>query len=513
MPDGASNHITNSGQILDVLVIGAGFSGVCVAIKLLQRGMENFRVFEKSAGIGGTWYDNTYPGATCDVPSHLYCYSFEPNPDWSRVYSPQTEIQQYLEHCVDKYGVRPFIENETRILELKLDENAGLWEAVLQDGRHIQARVIVNGAGGLHEPSVPQFPGQESFTGPAMHTARWDHAVDLKDKNVAVIGSAASAIQVVPEIAKVARHVALFQRTPNYIAPRKDRAYTAAEKRQFSKWPRLAALYRWLIFMRLELFLFPITKKGSWLGARGGKLVTRYMRSLVDDPELQEKLEPDYAMGCKRILISDEFYATLNRENVETVTDGIERVEAHGIRSTDGHLHKADVIVYATGFDIEKHMRAIRTTGQGGRLLADVWRDGPEAYRGACVAGFPNYFMVTGPNTGVATTSVVYMVEQQVDYIVKLIDAAGDARLIGVTPSAQDAYNADLQASLQQRVWASGCDSWYRRPDGKITTLYPHNARTFRRQVRHPRLADFEFFACPESGTSPCSATSRRAGE
>lgn len=479
-------------ETLDVLVIGAGFSGVCAGIKLLQQGIRNFRIFEKSQGVGGTWYDNTYPGAACDVPSHFYCYSFEPNPDWSRIYSPQGEIQQYIEGCVDKYGVRPHIVNGVKIDVLRLDEASGHWVVTMADGGEVRARHVINGAGGLHKPSIPDFPGRDSFSGPAMHTARWDHSVDLTGKRVAVVGSAASAIQVIPEAAKIASSVAVFQRTPNYIVPRSDRDYTPGEKQRFARWPLWQRLYRWWIYKRMDVLLFPITKKDSRVGARGARRIMAHMHASIKDPVLQRLMEPDYKLGCKRILLSDDLFAAMNRDNVAVISESIESIEPNGIRTSDGQLHEVDVIVYATGFDIDGHMKSIRIFGRDGRSLEQEWADGQEAYNGCCVAGFPNYWMVTGPNTGVATTSVVFMIEQMVPFILKLINAAGSDGLVSVKRSAQDAYNSGLHAKLEQSVWASGCKSWYITESGKITTLYPKNANAFRKQLASIRTQDFE---------------------
>ncbi|SVC51858.1 uncharacterized protein METZ01_LOCUS304712, partial [marine metagenome] len=286
---------------IDVLVIGAGFSGVCAGIKLLEKGISNFRIYNKTRGIGGTWWDNTYPGAVCDVPSHLYCYSFEPNPNWSRKYPAQGEIKTYIEHCVTKYGLTPHIHHGKKIVKLMFDEIAGLWNVIFEDRNIVKARHIINGSGGLHVPSIPDFPGRETFDGAGMHTARWDHSVDMHGKRIAIIGTAASAIQVVPEMAKIGKEVFVFQRTPNYVAPRKDREYTTMEKIIFSKVPFLAKLYRWFIFMRMELLLFPITKKNSPRGNKIGNLIKQYIRATVNDKNIHASLEPDYKLGCKRI--------------------------------------------------------------------------------------------------------------------------------------------------------------------------------------------------------------------
>jgi len=484
---------------LDILIIGAGFSGVCCAIKLLEKDVTQFRIVEASQGIGGTWWENTYPGAACDIPSHLYCYSFEPNPDWSRIYSPQAEIQQYIEHCADKYGVRKYIEHGRKVVELRFDEDNGTWIAGFKDGSKLRARHVINGGGGLHQPSWPDIAGRDDFAGPSMHTALWDQSVEYAGKKIAVIGSAASAIQLVPEVAKTAASVAVYQRTPNYIVPRGDRDFSQLEKTLFARWPGLARLYRWLIFMRLELVLFPITRQGSGYGKRAARRIMKHMRKTVKDKSLHKRLTPDYLLGCKRILVSDDMYQTLNRENVTLITTSIERVEKSGIRTSDGQLREADILVYATGYDLEAHMRSIKVMGPGGRNLQKEWENGPEAYNGCCIAGYPNYYMVTGPNTGVGTTSVVFMIEQEVDYILKLIDRAGSGNLISVRQAVQAEYNSAIHASLDGSVWASGCKSWYRRADGKITTLYPNNARTFKRQLQDLVIEDFEIRSVQEN--------------
>ncbi len=485
------NDATQLPETLDILVIGAGFSGLCAGIKLLEKGITGFRIVEKSHGIGGTWYENTYPGAACDVPSHFYCFSFNPNPRWSRLYSPQAEIKDYIESCVDKYQLAPYIVRGAKVIELRLDEEHGMWRASFEDGRRVLARHVINGCGGLHLPSIPDFNGRQTFAGVSMHTAQWDHSVDMSGKNIAVIGSAASAIQAIPELAKVAARVVVFQRTPNYIVPRNDRPYTEREKRRFARWPWFARLYRWFIRMRMELLLFPIIKRNSWRGRTAARKVLRHMRDAVRDPALHDKLTPDYAMGCKRILLSDDFFDALNRDNVSLVTAGIDRIEPDGILTRDGELHQADVIVYATGFDIDTHIRSIRIIGEHGVTLDEAWGKGANAYNGACLAGFPNYYMVTGPNTGVGTTSVVYMIEQEIGYIMTLIDAAGADRLIAVKRTAQDAYNREVDAGLRETVWLSGCKSWYISANGRISTLYPKSGLAFGRQLARVRYEDF----------------------
>mgnify|MGYP001815372118 FL=1 len=484
-------------EVLDVIILGAGFGGIAAAIKLRERGVENIRVLEKAAGIGGTWWYNTYPGAACDIQSHLYCYSFEPNPDWSRKFSPQPEIRAYIEHCADKYDVRRHIQLETEVTAFRFDDQRGIWQAQLADGNILVARHVIFATGGLHLPAYPDIPGCNQFEGPSMHTAEWDHSVDFAGKRVAVIGSAASAIQLIPEVAKVAAHVDVYQRTPNYIAPRNDRDYTEKEKARFARWPWLNKLYRRMIFLRGEFIIFPIVKtkgKSSWR-TRAEQMVRRHIRASVSDPKMREAMIPSFPLGCKRILIADNFYDAMNRPNVDLVTTGIDRVESHAVITADGDQHPADILIYATGFDLENYMRKTEVIGPGGLVLSELWADKPQAYKGGFIPGMPNFYMTTGPNTGVGTTSVVFMIEAQLQLICQAIEAAGTDQLIEVTSQASDRYNREIREALQETVWAGDCQSWYKRPDGEITTLYPYDARTYLRD--HQQLVREDFTLRP----------------
>jgi cation diffusion facilitator CzcD-associated flavoprotein CzcO len=485
--------------VLDVLILGAGFGGIGAAIKLRERGIDNIRILEKASGIGGTWWHNTYPGAACDIASHLYCYSFEPNPNWSRKYAPQPEIQAYIEHCADKYDVRRHIQLNAEVQRFVFEDDRGLWEAQLADGSRLLARHVIFATGGLHLPAFPDIPGMEDFTGPSMHSAQWDHSVDFSGKRVAVIGSAASAIQLIPEVAKVAAHVDVYQRTPNYIAPRNDRAFSEREKTRFARWPWLGRLYRKLLFLRGEIILFPIvkTKGQSRWRDRAEQMVRRHIRASVKDPAIRDAMIPHYPMGCKRILIADNFYPAMNRPNVELVTDGIDSIAGDAVITADGTRHEADIIVYATGFDMETYMRKTDVVGPGGVKLSELWADIPRAYKGAFIPGMPNFYLTTGPNTGVGTTSVVYMIEAQLNLILQAIEAAGSDKLIEVTAQANDRYNQEIREALQDTVWAGDCLSWYKRPDGEITTLYPYDARTFLQDHKHLVTKDFNLRPAP----------------
>lgn len=478
--------------VLEALVLGAGFAGIGAAIKLKQAGITNFIVVEKNDSIGGTWFENTYPGAACDVPSHFYCYSFNPNPSWSRKFAPQQEILQYINDTADTFDVRRHVRLETMVESFAFDELSGHWLVHLAGGEVLKARHILNGMGGLHKPNIPPFLGLDDFSGQTMHSAKWDHSVEFKDKRVAVIGSAASAIQIIPELQKICQQVDIYQRTPNYIAPRNDRAFTDTEKRRFARWPLLARLYRWMIYKRMELLVYPLTRQQSKFSSKATERLIEWIRAVVPTKDLQDRMIPSYTIGCKRILLSDTFYNTIGKPNVEVISSGISRINETDIITEDGHAYSADILVFATGFDLSGHAQSIDLIGRDGVSLRELGMDGEVAFKGATHPRFPNYFMVTGPNTGVGTSSVVYMIELQLDYIIKLMKAAGSDNLIAAKTEAIDRYNDRIQDELSRSVWASGCDSWYIREDGKIVTLYPGNAKQFAREHKRLDLENYD---------------------
>jgi cation diffusion facilitator CzcD-associated flavoprotein CzcO len=484
----------NKHAVLDALIIGAGFSGICLGKRLLDEGVRNFRIADKAPRAGGTWYWNSYPGAACDVQSHFYSFSFEPNPDWSRKYSPWHEIQAYAEHCVDKYGLRSHIDAGKEVERSRFVDESGLWEVCFTDGSRLLTRHVIDGTGGLHVPLIPEFAGADSFRGASWHSSAWRHDVDLTGKRVAVIGSAASAVQIVPAIAKTAQQVSLFQRTANWIIPRHDRAYHGWEKWVFRHVPLVNKLYRLFLFLRYDWLAYPIVKTGRESLARrwASSQFRRLLNRSVKDPELRAKLTPDFPLGCKRILISDDFFTTLTRDNVALITAGIECFTPSGVRTADGVEHVADVIVYATGFDTQGHHLEDRVVGPLGHSLREAWAEAPAAYEGCMVAGFPNYHFVTGPNTGVGSTSVIFMIEQGANMIINCIKAAGEDSLIEPTRQAMSAYDEEIQQALAGTVWATSCQSWYKRADGRITILYPYNAQTYRRRHKRLRREDFE---------------------
>ncbi len=487
----SDNRPQANNTVLDVLIIGAGFSGICAGYHLLKRGIDNFTILEQTSGIGGTWYKNRYPGAACDVPSHFYCFSFAPNPNWTHVYSGQEEIQAYIEKCAHDFGLLPHIRFNISIEQLVFDPASEQWSVTLPDGGELKARHLIIGSGGLNMPNVPELKGLDEFAGPAFHTAEWPENIDLKDKNIVVIGSAASAVQAVPVLAKTAKKLTMFQRTPNYIVARRDREYSETEKMKFRNSSLRLKFQRLRHYLRFEYILSPMFKKKSWIRKKVQEEVKAYIKGAVKDPVLAEKLIPNYEIGCKRILISDDFYPALDRSNVEVNTHGIDHIEKGAVIDGKGDVIDADVLVLATGFDMHKQMLSIELVGRNGTSLKDRWSKAAEAYMGCMVDEFPNAYFVTGPNTGVGSTSVVHMIEAQVKFIMKIIDIAGQGKLIEPTKEALQDDNNRTQTQLQDTVWAGSCTSWYKDEEGRIHTLYPHAARYFRKDRKRLNLKEF----------------------
>ncbi len=469
-----------------VAVIGSGFSGLGTAVALKREGIEDFVVLERGDSVGGTWRDNTYPGCACDVPSHLYSFSFAPNPEWSHVFSRQPEIRAYLEKVTDDFGVRPHLRVDTDLVEGVWDDEALLWRLRTSTGE-LTADLLVSGCGGLVEPAYPDVPGIERFTGPAFHSARWDHDVDLTGKRVAVVGTGASAIQFVPEIAKMAASLVLLQRTPPWIVPRRDRVISPTERALFRRSPALQAAARSGIYWLREFNLLSFTRGGA-LRKAAEKEALANLHGAISDPDLRAKLTPDYALGCKRVLLSNDYYPALAQDHVQVVTTGVSEVREHSVVDGDGVEHEVDVIVYGTGFRVMDIPVAHRLTGRDGRTLSEEWvKTGAEAHRGTTVAGFPNLFLLLGPNTALGHSSVVLMIEAQIAYVMQAIKTMQTyaARAVEVRREAQDAYNAILQAQLDRTVWnQGGCRAWYRDANGKNFTLWPTHTFTFAKQTQ-----------------------------
>jgi len=477
-----------------IAIIGSGFGGIGMAIRLKQAGLDSFTIYERASEIGGTWRDNTYPGAACDVPSHVYSFSFEPNPDWTRNYAPSWEIQQYLLHCVEKHDLRSHIRFDTEIVAARFDDATGSWTLTTSQGEAVTARVVVSAVGGLVDPAYPDIAGLEDFAGKTFHTARWDHDYDLAGKRVGVVGTGASAIQVVPAIAPIVGKLSVFQRTPAWVMPKGDRTISERTRRLFRRYPVAQRLLRGLLFWISEIrgpLLFLDAPRISKLPEAAS---LAHLRKSVADPELRRKLTPTFQFGCKRVLISDDYWSTFERENVELVTEGIERIVQDGIRTRDGRTHPLDAIIFATGFAVGLARAPFPVTGLGGRTLDEAWRGGAVAYKGMCVAGFPNWFTIMGPNTGPGHTSVLVYSESQIAYVLQVIRQMRNdkIRYLSIRQDVQDDYNAGIQRRMKHMVWQSGCNSWYLDGSGENHALYPGFATEYCARVRTLKPAEFD---------------------
>ncbi|MEP7125850.1 MAG: NAD(P)/FAD-dependent oxidoreductase [Byssovorax sp.] len=486
-PNGAS---TESG--FPVIIIGTGFSGLAMAILLKKAGFHDFTLLEKAGDVGGTWRENTYPGAACDVPSLLYSFSFEPNPGWSRAFSPQREILDYLRNTARKYGILPHIQLHAEVDGAAFDEATGTWTVHTKDGKSRRARALVLGNGALHLPSLPKIKGRETFAGESFHSARWNHGYDLAGKRVAVIGTGASTIQIVPQIASLASKVHVFQRTPPWIVPRMDRAFTAEEQATFAAKPWIQRARRAAIYWSFEARVLGFTVDQRLLKL-GEAIAKKHLHRAVKDPALRAALTPSYKMGCKRVLLSDDYYPALTRPNVELVTTAIEGIEPTGVRTTDGALREVDAVIYSTGFNVAEYLNPIHITGSGGRDLTSTWRATPEAYLGITISGFPNLYLLMGPNTGLGHNSMIFMIEAQARYAVQCIQALREKGLISldVRADTQSSFNVELQAKLENTVWNSGCKSWYLTDTGRNASIWPGATWDYWRRTRKVQLGDF----------------------
>lgn len=446
---------------LTAIIIGAGFAGIGMAIALQRAGMHDFVILERAYDVGGVWRDNSYPGAACDVPSHLYSFSFEPNPRWSRTFAPQAEIHAYLQHCARKYGLARHLRFGADVAHARYDEPHALWRVTLADGTELSAALLVSGTGQLSRPALPTLPGMETFRGHAFHSAHWDHAYPLAGKRVAVVGTGASAIQFVPAIAGAVTSLTVFQRSPAYLMPRPDRPYRRWEQALFRLLPWAMKLHRASIYLRYESRAIAFTRFNGLMDVAVGRSFRALLARQVPDTALRERLTPDYPIGCKRILLSSDYLAAISRPNVELVTQGIRRVTEHGIETTDGTHHPVDAIVYGTGFAATEFLSPMRITGRGGLDLNDAWRRGAQAYLGMTVPGFPNFFMLYGPNTNLGHNSIVYMLESQIAHVMRCVRAMrqAGASAIDVDPGRYRRYNVHVQQRLAGSVW-SGCKSW-----------------------------------------------------
>jgi cation diffusion facilitator CzcD-associated flavoprotein CzcO len=475
----------------DIVIVGSGFSGLGMAIRLKQAGMNDFVVLERADEVGGTWQANTYPGCACDVPSHLYSFSFAPNPEWTQTYSPQPEIWDYLRRCADDFGVRPHIRLGCAVESATWLEGERCWDIETSQGTY-RARVVIAGMGPLTEPKIPALPGLDDFEGETFHSARWNHGYDLTGKRVASIGTGASAIQYVPAIQKQVGQLHVFQRTAPWVMPHSNRPITDTERRLYRAVPALQKLVRAGVYAGREVLVLGFVKNPRLMRIVE-RLARRHMRHQIDDPQLLEKVTPDYTIGCKRILPSNRWYRALAKPNVELVTSGVREVRAQSIVDGDGVERPVDAIVFGTGFHVTDIPAAQRVRGRGGKLLDDVWHGSPRAYMGSTIAGFPNLFFLLGPNTGLGHSSMVYMIESQIAHVLAALRHMGarGAETIEIRPEAQERFNADVDARMQGTVWNTGCASWYLDDTGRNATLWPDWTWRFRRRAAELRTDDY----------------------
>lgn len=475
-----------------VLIIGAGFAGIGTAIRLLQQGIDDFLILERSTDVGGTWRDNSYPGAACDVPSLLYSFGFEQNPNWSRAYSGSSEILEYIKGIVDKHALRRFIRFGVTVTGLHFDDETGTWTAETDEGSNYYGRSVVMANGPLSNASFPDIRGLDTYTGHKILSARWDHDYDMTDKRVAVIGTGASAVQIIPELVKVARSVKVFQRTPGWVLPKPDFPHPEWTRSAFSRLPVLQRAARQAWFWGHEIMAVgmvwntPATSAIQWIAKAN-------LRRQVKERWLRRQLTPDFRPGCKRMLMTSDYYPALQRENCKLISWPIATISPTGIRTADGVEHELDCIVFATGFDVCKAGTPFPITGSHGRDLAEEWSTGARAYKSVSVSGYPNLFFTFGPNSGPGHNSALVYMESEIDYIVKAIRLIIDHHLhsIDVEPDRQDHYHKKIQRRLAGTTWNSGCKSWYLTEDGYNGTMFPGFATEFARQLARVETTDY----------------------
>ncbi|MEM1055253.1 MAG: NAD(P)/FAD-dependent oxidoreductase [Bacteroidota bacterium] len=480
-----------------IAIVGTGFAGIGAAIRLLQEGETDLVLFEKAETVGGVWQANTYPGAACDVQSHLYAFSFAPNPDWSRKYSRQAEIRTYLEDVAERFGVLPHVRFGHTVGDCVWDEAAALWHIETDQGEHT-ADVLIAAPGALEEPRLPDIPGLGEFTGTVMHTARWDHSVDLNGARVAVVGTGASAIQVIPAIQPLVGELTVFQRTPPWVIARGDGAFDETTRRRFRQRPVVQRALRRALFAYHETL--GLAFRHTWANRIAESVKARlHLRRQVTDPDLRARLTPDYRIGCKRILLSDDYYPALQQPNVNLVDGALAEVRGSTLIGADGSEHEADVIVLATGFYVTDLPFAEQVVGREGRRLSEIWGESPLAHLGTTVHGVPNFFLLMGPNTGLGHSSVILMAEAQIEHTVGALRAMRERHLAAIEPNAeaQQAWKDEVDAMSERTVWQTGCASWYLDATGRNAALWPGSVPAFRKRVEPFRPADYHLARQP----------------
>ncbi|MBW1604419.1 NAD(P)/FAD-dependent oxidoreductase [Streptomyces sp. JJ66] len=500
---------------LRVAVIGSGFGGLGAAVRLRRAGVTDFVVLERRDAVGGTWHDNTYPGCACDVPSHLYSFSFAPNPDWPRSFSGQEHIRAYLEDVADTFGLRQHIRFRHEVLQASWDGEALHWVVETSQGT-LTADLLVSAAGPLSDPKIPDIPGLASFPGAVFHSGQWDHGYDLRGKRVAMIGTGASAIQVVPAIQPDVGHLTLFQRTPPWVLPRVDRRISGAERWLHRTLPATRYLRRQLLWAIRELQVGAFTKHPGELGLVE-KLASAHMKRVIKDPVLRRQLTPDYRIGCKRILLSNSYYPALAQPNVDLVASGLREVRGSTLVAADGTETEVDAVIFGTGFHVTETPIARRIKGVGGRTLAESWSGGMQALRGASQAGFPNFMTVVGPNTGLGNSSMILIIEAQLNYLIdylRHLDTLGGRVALDARAEAVRAWSDHVQERMRRTVWQTGgCHSWYQDASGRNTTVWPGTTSEFRRVTRQVRLTEYDVLrpGTPARAAQPAPVTEEAA--
>jgi cation diffusion facilitator CzcD-associated flavoprotein CzcO len=508
-----TNNPTPTARQVEVAITGAGFGGLCMAVQLQKAGVDDFVILEKAGEVGGAWRDNHYPGAACDVQSHMYSYSFATQPNWSQRYAPWHEIQQYIIDVVKKFGLRKQIHCNQEVHSAVFDESTARWTIKTKGGEVWSAKYWVLASGPLHVPAIPEIKGLHEFQGKVMHSAQWDHGYDLRGKNVVSIGTGGSAIQYAPEVARIANQLHIFQRSPAWVVPRDERTYTEFDKKVFANFPFVRTLHRWQLYWTNEMRVWPIFQPR--LAKRvEGLLRDKFIARVVKDPVLQKKLTPDYTLGCKRILISNKWYPMFNRPNVELVTEAIREFTPDGIVTKDGIERKVDCVILGTGFVVDPriYMKDFELVGRGGHTLANDWKTSPTSYYGMTTANYPNLFQLVGPHTGLGHNSIIFMIETQAKYIVKAMKLvkAKDADFIDVKPAAMQRFLGEMTRALQGTVWTSGCKSWYQTADGINFAIWPKSTWRFWLETLRVNQADYEFGRCKTrtaTAGSPSSST------
>lgn len=470
---------------LKAVVVGSGFGGLCMGIKLKAAGISDFVILEKASGLGGTWRENTYPGAECDIPSALYSYSFEHNADWEFKWSGQKQILKYQHDTAEKHGLHEHLRFNQAVVSATFDEASKHWEITTQSGEQYQAQHFVTALGQLHHPSTPHIAGEELYKGDRFHSAKWNHSIDLSGKRVGVIGNAASAVQFVPEIAKEVAELTVFQRSANWMLPKFDRPYAKWEQRLSAKFPLFTRAYRWFIWATGEYGILNAIRGKSlarWLVKRN---CIKNLHDAISDPELRAKLTPDYPVGAKRILFCDHYYPALARDNVELVTTSIDSFTENGIMLADGKEHEFDVVIYSTGFKTNPFLASIDIVGMNGRTIREAWSEGAQAYLGVSTNGFPNLHMMYGPNTNLGHSSIIIMLEAQADFVIRTIKHQGAQGLaaMDVKSDVENQFNVELQARLSNLAFTKVAQSWYM--DGnKVTNNWAGGTKEYVRRLR-----------------------------